>query len=434
MISSDTYCCCACVGDPFLKAQIVAEGEIAECAQCHETREAVTEFALGQWIEAVLQAHFHPGAGDSLEAIVEEIAGLSPELAEEIASSLASLAGYIASGGPTFYDSDEYSLARNTGGESEWRWQRFTETVRAEARYFNRTAEAWLDHIFGPLGDDRTWHGKEVFKVMAPGEPGAGFYRARHVSSVAKAWEILGCPSVLLGPLPMGQGAAGRMNAAGVSVFYGALDVDTCVGEIRPPVGSIVLSARFDLVRPVRLLDFDLLEEIEARCSHFDPDYDQKQERAAFLRAFGRRIAQPVMPDDEAFGYLPTQIVADYLAQRLDPAIDGMLYRSTQTGGKGRNVVLFNRTSRVERHDVAHPAQPLRDFPPGPLDALLDDAPAPIPREWPPLDGNDNRDVTLRIAMDSVQVSDIRATTYEEIRRSAEMWQLDLEERDRGFD
>ena len=111
-----------------------------------------------------------------------------------------------------------------------------------------------------------------------------------------------------------------------------------------------------------------------------------------------------------------------------------MLYRSTQTGGKGRNVVLFNRTSRVERHEEAHPVKPFRDVPPSPLDALFDDAPTLILTEFPPLGGNDNRDLTLRIAIDSVQVSDIRATKYDEIRRSAEMWQLDLEERAREFE
>jgi hypothetical protein len=425
--STENYCCCACVGDEFLSARVKAEGEIAECAQCGQEREAVTEFDLGQWIETVLEDHFEPGEGDSIATIIEEIAGLNETLSEEIAESLASIAGYQASGGETFYDSDDgYVVARRYPDMSDRRWESFRDSVRAEARFFNRTAEKWLDHVFGSLSEDRTWHGKEVFKTI---EAGVGFFRARHVADVAKAYEILGRPAALLGPLPNGKGSAGRMNAAGVSVFYGALDIDTCIAEIRPPVGSIALSARFDLVRPVRLLDFDLLETVEAKCSHFDPEYDEKQERAMFLRAFGRRIAQPVMPDDEAFGYLPTQIVADYLAQRPTPAIDGILFRSTQTGGRGRNVVLFNRASRVE----PKPVQP-REFELSVLDDIFGDAPAPIEPDPFPINVDDGRLATLRIDPDSIQISDVRAVSYIEKRQSVEFWQLDLEERERECD
>lgn len=193
------------------------------------------------------------------------------------------------------------------------------------------------------------------------------------------------------------------MNAAGVSVFYGAFDVETCVAEIRPPVGSTVVSARFQLQRPLQLLDFDLLEMVVAKASHFDPDYAMKMERALFLRAFGRRIAEPVMPGEEGFGYLATQIVAAYLAQRADPPLDGMIYRSTQTGGRGRNVVLFNHASRV-----------------------ISD---PTPTQGPGMSVVDPRLETLMLIPDSIEITDIRAVTYDQPRRSVEFWELELEER-----
>lgn len=431
---SANYCCFECVGDAFLKARIKAEGEITQCTQCEQMREAITEFDLGQWIEAVLEDHYAPGEGESIESIIEEITGMSPELAEEIAGSLASNAAYTESGGETFYDSDEgYVVVLGRPDMSDRRWEKFTDSVRAEARFFNRAAEEWLDHIFGSLSEDRTWQGKEVFKTLSPGDEGAAFYRARHVPSIPKVYEILARPDALLGPLPNGLGSPGRMNAAGVSVFYGAVDVDTCVAEIRPPVGSIVVSARFDLLRPVRLLDFDLLERVEAKCSHFDPAYQDKLARALFLRAFGWRIAQPIMPDDEAFGYLPTQIVSDYLAQRLTPAIDGMLYRSTQTGGAGRNVVLFNRASRVESLVGREPIELVPDFGLSVVDTIFEDRRVLNTPEPPASDPDDLREATLRIVLDSVQISDIAATSYKENRRSVEHWKVDIEPRDQEY-
>jgi hypothetical protein len=401
-MSSDVFCCYACVGDPFLKSRIRAEGGIETCEQCGEDRESVSEFDLGQWIEEVLEAHFEPGDGDDIPSIIEQIAGLQPEFAQQIADELGSLAGYVASGGETFYDSDEgYVAIQNPSDVRDHQWETFSQSVRSRARFFNREAEEWLAKIFGPLSEDRTWRGEAVIKTC---DIGTGFYRARHVPTEAKAYEILRSPAAQLGPLPNGAGSAGRMNAAGVSVFYGAFDVETCVAEIRPPVGSTVVSARFELQRPLQLLDFDLLEMVVAKASHFDPDYAMKMERALFLRAFGRRIAEPVMPGEEGFGYLATQIVADYLAQRADPLLDGMIYRSTQTGGKGRNVVLFNHASRVIGDPKSAPGL----------------GPAVV----------DTRPETLALVSDSIEITDIRAVTYDQPRRSVEIWEIELEERE----
>ena len=35
------------------------------------------------------------------------------------------------------------------------------------------------------------------------------------------------------------------MNAAGISVFYGAMEEETCIAEARAPVGSYVVIGRF---------------------------------------------------------------------------------------------------------------------------------------------------------------------------------------------
>jgi len=49
------------------------------------------------------------------------------------------------------------------------------------------------------------------------------------------------------------------MNARGVSVFYGAIDPRVALAEVRPPVGSRVAVARFEIIRPLRLLDLNAL-------------------------------------------------------------------------------------------------------------------------------------------------------------------------------
>ena len=106
------------------------------------------------------------------------------------------------------------------------------------------------------------------------------------------------------------------MNAAGIPVFYGALDEDTCVAEVRAPVGSYVVVAKFEVLQPLRLLDFDSLKKVYVEGSHFDPDYAWRLGRASFLERLVREMSRPVMPGDEAFEYLVTQAVAEYLATK----------------------------------------------------------------------------------------------------------------------
>ena len=43
--------------------------------------------------------------------------------------------------------------------------------------------------------------------------------------------------------------------------------------------------------------------------------------------------------------------MAEYLAHRVSPSLDGIVIRSSQTGGRGRNLVLFNQACRVAQDD-----------------------------------------------------------------------------------
>jgi RES domain len=73
-----------------------------------------------------------------------------------------------------------------------------------------------------------------------------------------------------------------------------------------------------------------------------------RMERAMFLRSLNQRITRPVMPDDEAFEYLPTQAIADFLATENDPSLDGIIFPSVQAAGDVLNVVLFHKAVGVE--------------------------------------------------------------------------------------
>lgn len=157
------------------------------------------------------------------------------------------------------------------------------------------------------------------------------------------------------------------MNAHGISVFYGAFDQDVALAEVRPPVGSQAVVGKFALMRDVRILDVTALQSLFVEGSTFDPNYADRLSLAKFMGRLSDRITIPVMPDDEPTEYLITQMIADYLARRPTPGLDGIMFKSVQRPADDvepkedgsetpvpdlRNVVLFHHASRVEELEL----------------------------------------------------------------------------------
>src|SRR3954470_5589142 len=100
---------------------------------------------------------------------------------------------------------------------------------------------------------------------MRAGERDLGAVSRPGIQRDADTVRAMERPDLEVGPPPPARAMAGRMNARGISVFYGALEAATAVAEVRPPVGSKVLVVRFEILRPVRLLDVEALRALRTR-------------------------------------------------------------------------------------------------------------------------------------------------------------------------
>ena len=247
-----------------------------------------------------------------------------------------------------YYAEAHYEDAELDDVEYRESWRNFENNLKTEARFFSVTAEATLDSVFERLMELRSPDGKPIIVEAGPGTEMTALYRARMFQTLDELGEALKRPDVHIGPPPATLAKAGRMNAHGIAVFYGATKSEISISEVRPPVGSRVVVGRFELIRKMRLLDVSVLRSAYVKGSVFDPTYIRRLERAKFLRGLSERISQPVMPDDEPLEYLVTQAIADYLAGKSDPEIDGIIYPSVQDSSGGSNVVLFNKSSRVD--------------------------------------------------------------------------------------
>ena len=129
------------------------------------------------------------------------------------------------------------------------------------------------------------------------------------------------------------------MNVDGVTVFYGALESETCLAELRPHIGGQAAVITVRTTSALRLLDFTKIKDSGRVLSYFQPDFNDQAEKNNFLRRLGSLISQPVGQGREA-DYLITQTMAEYLAHVHAKPFDGLLYKSVQKQG-GTNIVLF---------------------------------------------------------------------------------------------
>lgn len=377
--------CATCIGDQFLRAEVETSGCPGACSYCHRDGTVCAIDQVSDSVEQAISDHFlltsWPGddapavsnenpsddtddiAGPSapgvpLLEVIRNAACVDESIAEDLLRPLADrhssdpddpLAGT--------FEKDALYVPHNPLGEGHW--IRFEESIKTVARFFNPEAGEILARMFHDIDS----HGPSYGRVVVDAGPGTElsvFYRARKFQAETVLREAMAHPDRELGPPPSRIASAGRMNPAGIAVFYGATDAKVALAEVQPPVGSKVLIARFQVLRPLRLLDIEALERVaEDAGSVFDPDYIRRLDRSAFLRILSNRMSRPVMPNDRELDYLPTQAIADFLANANDPRLDGILYPSVQAGFpsrrpvfgggvKPRNVVLFPHAADVQ--------------------------------------------------------------------------------------
>ena len=197
-------------------------------------------------------------------------------------------------------------------------WRGFEESLKTASRFFSKAAAVTLSEVFAGLGDYRTQSGKMVIVPAGPGHKLHSLCRARVFQSDERLEAALMRPDKEIGPPSCTSGSRRPHERTGISVFYGAINPKVALAEVRPFVGSRVVTGRFEILRELRLLDLEAFRALSIEGSLFDPDFLRRLEKANFLSDLSHRIAVPVMPDDEAFVYLPTQAVADFLASEVD--------------------------------------------------------------------------------------------------------------------
>lgn len=371
----DDDICSRCAGnDVGIKRIIRENGDRKTCTSCKKIRQTLSISAIGDLVADVFDKYAKPAdetvfldddddvyaAPDGREplAIICDILECEENVGKAVHAYLIETAGHsVAQGGYDYYadGNTDFDLVLPDSNRYQELWREFSAAAKHKGRFFNRHAEDPLTELVEQILKGEGLRGKRP--VISIGTPASGIevaYRARLANTLEEKRAIYSNASRELGPPPPALRLAGRMNAVGVRVFYGATDTETAVAEVRTPVGGNAIVGKFRFTRRVRVLDFRRFDGSRGRSkrSWFDKDLEDEVSYDRFIAEFHRIIRTPVLPGNEALEYVPTQMFAEYLGTH---GIEGIIFRSALLSDPDPsdkvarlNLVLFERASIIK--------------------------------------------------------------------------------------
>jgi hypothetical protein len=353
--------CLKCIGDESLREIVKSEATDIQCKYCERNDRGISMEGLAKIVDKFLRDYLRIGSymypdeeqeGDSLDWVLQEELEIDYDPAVDLARILEdSEIVDIKHGEDPFYRSEEnYLRSGQFSREYHEAWKDFIGRIKHRTRFFDEIARTQLASILGEPGSPKA--NELPWIEIGPRTKVELLFRARLADSEEKAKKILKKPSLELGPPPAVNATAGRMNPAGISVFYGALSEETAIAEVRPSVGSLVVAGRFISSRKLKLLNLPRIN-IGFTGSIFHPDYEDRLARFKFFEIFHALIARPIQPREELLEYIPTQAVAEYVSNIL--GFDGIIYASAQMGVASEDSELIEEElseSELRQHNV----------------------------------------------------------------------------------
>lgn len=352
-------CCAGCFEDEVLTGHINGAGETGDCDFCGArdvpvveatdlwdlfepvvrlyrdyTADNVPPQLVGDWSEPLATL-----LQDDWEIFSEAVCDFRHELVAAIipvARHKDEILDYPDAGG--LYVSP--LSARCDESPSEY-WNDFVKHITTERRYVLRTSGN-VNHISSPIWDpwDRLRGNWFAEKTVIPA--GTGVWRARLCDGQGVKADPDAPPSAAqLGPPPAEDATAGRANAAGIPVFYGAFSAHTAAAEVRPAIGQHVWVAQWRLKSPARILDLAGARRLP---SPFGPgSLSELLDERWFVEAVSTALSLPVVPNEEQIRYVPTQYLVEAIKEgNNEEQYDGVAYGSSQHP-EGKNIVLFEK-------------------------------------------------------------------------------------------
>ncbi|WP_275792870.1 RES family NAD+ phosphorylase [Prescottella equi] len=209
-------------------------------------------------------------------------------------------------------------------------WKRFKEYTR-DSDQLDSSAVLSPRQFLGRLEAIVTYIVDDAITVMAAG---TALWRARPHDEPKPDFVPCGAE---LGSAPTVWARDNRFSPAGVSMFYGADDIETVFSEIDYASSSFATVGRFETTRDLVVLD---LSQVTYYPSIFDPNERDDYYAADFLHGFVYEIARPLAEGED---YRPTQrVVSEGIQMFTMEPVDGIRYRSAKHPDRCNYVLFFD--------------------------------------------------------------------------------------------
>ena len=349
--STDNFICDKCICEDYLAAHIKNNGKRGCCNYCKSNRKILP---LDDIMELILSAAYfeydHPENGLGWDGREGGWQGAQVWDSYDLIFDVFELGG-----SPAFNDIVEamidqawckkefYSLSDHE--QMTFSWQSFVRTVKHRKRFlFKSDKREDYDHEILTPEETLSMIGESIINLgfVRQVPIGTEFFRAR----VTNKKEKFCTPEELGAPKEEHAIYQYRMSSAGISMFYGACDEETCIVEVKTNRSKKVTIAKWKTIKELILIDFtDFTQHKNSEqwyCSHGVPSVFDETERYKlphyyFFSDFINDFTAPVTKDGrEHIDYVPTQIVAEYFRWqfRTDSGhpVNGILYPSAING------------------------------------------------------------------------------------------------------
>lgn len=371
----DITVCHNCIGDPVIKKRIIDLCEYAGCSFCKEKSISASIETVSKWVNSIYSQYYEPGSNEPIfslgedygieyrqtgeypEEIIAEMLQTSEDISNNIVSHLNSLEAYecVTKGGTPMYQVDSCYVRISPSTDATLNWYNYSKLVMHSSRFMNQSAIAILDLIFKPLSSTVNHH---AIHDIVPDSTESSVYRARIGFTKHERKRIVDDPQKELGIPPLANAKSGRMHSSGIPAFYGSFDRNTCIYEIRPPIGAFAISGEFRINEPVTVIDLTKINSVHDEISIFDEKYPEDEIRKSFFEQMAFEVSRPILPQHSELEYIPTQFLAEYLTTKLGKNIEGIIFSSSQSPDKGSNIVLLGKIAKnysLALNDISKP-------------------------------------------------------------------------------
>ena len=230
---------------------------------------------------------------------------------------------------------DEYGSETDFLNDS---WSHFKRIVKHKARFVFHFNDIFSNYnLVDPISIlDKVQNSIIKFHLITELKKNTALYRCRQHKTekeVKLAKHLASAPQNL-------SKANGRMNPAGISMFYSSKSKELTIKEVvdftdksRP----FFTTGIFRTNEPLKLVD---LTDLPIPGSIFDSSANIDIDTIAFLNGFIKDITKPINYADSIIEYIPTQIVTEYIRFNPKLDVDGIIYPSSKDNSL-KNIVLF---------------------------------------------------------------------------------------------